>query len=257
VRGVWNTRSAVLVAVVATVVVGLAVVAHPASAAVAAGDCSADNTWPVPRKELADGVLALVNAHRTALGLAPLRVSPSLRRSAEWKARHMARYGYLGHDDPAPPGARSWFDRIAACGFRGSAGENIAVAFRTPKTVVQAWLEHPPHRMNIEGSWTTTGIGAAVSPTGVVYWAEDFGDGTGTGGGGTAAAGSRTACVVPGVLRLGAAAAARRIRAAGCNVHTVRVHMRVLPKGVVAWQVPHRRVSVPRGAVVTLAVNAL
>jgi hypothetical protein len=143
----------------------------------AVGDCLVRADWGTPRQSLAPAVLDLVNAHRNALGLSQLRSSPTLTSAAVWKARHMAKYGYFGHDDPAPPIARSAFDRIAACGYPGNqVGENIAVGFRTPGTVMQAWLLSPGHRANIEApSWTVTGVGVAQSTTGAVYWVQDFG----------------------------------------------------------------------------------
>ena len=46
----------------------------------------------------------------------------------------MAYYGYLAHDDPAPPVARSWADRLEACGhpvYQYGGGENIASGYPT------------------------------------------------------------------------------------------------------------------------------
>ena len=140
------------------------------------GDCTAESTWGTPRPDLAGHVVDLVNAHRRALGLRALNVSPTLSRAAVWKARHMARFRYMGHDDPAPPVARSAAQRIAACGYAGAGwGENIAYGYPTPAAVVQAWLNSPGHRANIEnGSFSATGVGAA-SGNGLVFWAQDFG----------------------------------------------------------------------------------
>ena len=141
------------------------------------GDCTPAPSWPAAQPAGARAVLAAVNAHRATRGLAPLRLSTSLIASATWKARHMAAYNYMAHDDPAPPVARSFFDRVAACGYRGGAGENIARWYASAAAVVQAWLAEPGHRANIEGSWSTTGIAVAVSGTGMPYWVEDFGAG--------------------------------------------------------------------------------
>ena len=143
----------------------------------AVGDCLSGSDWGTPRQSLAPAVLSLVNAHRSALGLSQLRSSPTLTSSALWKARHMAKYGYFAHDDPAPPVARTAFDRIAACGYPGNqVGENIAVGYRTPAAVMQAWLQSPGHRANLEApSWTVLGVGVAQSASGAVYWVQDFG----------------------------------------------------------------------------------
>ncbi len=89
----------------------------------------------------------------------------------------MAEYGYMAHDDPAPPVSRSTGDRITACGYAGGGwGENIAYGFPSAGSVVQAWLGSPGHRANIErAAYVATGVGAAVRSNGAVYWAQTFG----------------------------------------------------------------------------------
>ncbi len=146
------------------------------TAAVAAGvgDCNPDGAWPANRQDFADQVVALVNQHRASLGLVQLKVSPTLTGAAVWKARHMAYYGYMAHDDPAPPVARTWFQRVQACGYAGfGAGENIAYGFTTPQSVMNAWLNSPGHKANIENpSYRVIGVGVAGS---TIFWAQDFG----------------------------------------------------------------------------------
>lgn len=161
----------VLVAAAATT---LAVPSAPRSAV---GACTPGSDWPAEHQALADGVLAAVNAHRATVGARPLAVSPALQAAATWKARHMAKYGYMNHDDPAPPVARSASARIAACGYTGAGwGENIAYGYPTAAAVVQGWLSSPGHRANIEQpGFVATGIGAAVAPGGAVFWSQTFG----------------------------------------------------------------------------------
>jgi uncharacterized protein YkwD len=154
-----------------------AALAVPSAPRTATGDCTAGSDWPAARPALADGVLAAINAHRASIGARPLAVSPALQAAAVWKARHMARYGYMNHDDPAPPVARSVSQRITACGYGGSGwGENIAYGYPTAQAVVQGWLSSPGHRANIEQpGFTATGIGAAVTAGGTVFWSQTFG----------------------------------------------------------------------------------
>ncbi len=146
----------------------------PPAAAAAVGDCTPVSSWPAARSDLAAQVVTLVNAHRAQLRLQPLAVSPTLTAAATWKARHMAAYGYMDHDDPAPPTARTPGERIAACGYPGAAwGENIAEGYATAQAVLSAWLDSPGHRANIEDpDFRATGVGAAGSP---VHWAQTFG----------------------------------------------------------------------------------
>jgi uncharacterized protein YkwD len=155
------------------------IILGPAPAAAApVGDCQAGAGWAASLAGPAAEVVALVNAHRTSRGLAPLAVSPTLTAAAEWKARHMATYGYMGHEDPAPPVERTAAERIQACGYPAGAlvGENVAEGFPTPAGVMQGWLESSGHRDNMERSaFTATGVGVAQSASGSMYWAQSFG----------------------------------------------------------------------------------
>jgi uncharacterized protein YkwD len=149
-----------------------AVTAAPTAAAV--GDCVPGATWPANRADLAAQVVGLVNAHRAELGLQPLLISATLTDAATWKARHMAAYRYMDHDDPAPPVARTAGERLAACGYPQAAwGENIAEGYKTAQAVVNGWLGSAGHRANIEDpAFRATGVGAAGAP---LYWAQTFG----------------------------------------------------------------------------------
>ena len=163
--------------IVATAATALAL---PSAPRTAVGACTPGSDWPAARPALADAVLAAVNAHRATVGARPLAVSQALQAAAVWKARHMAKYGYMDHDDPAPPIARSVAERIAACGYSGAGwGENIAYGYPSAQAVVQGWLASPGHRANIEQpAFAATGIGAAVAPSGAVFWSQTFGTST-------------------------------------------------------------------------------
>jgi uncharacterized protein YkwD len=149
-----------------------AVAGIPASAT-AAGSCVPSPSWPADRADLAAQVVTLVNAHRAQLGLAALVVSPTLTAAAEWKARDMAAYAYLDHDDPAPD-SRTADERVIACGYPATEwGENIGTGYASAQAVVDAWLASPEHRANIERpEFRATGVGAAGAP---LYWAQSFG----------------------------------------------------------------------------------
>ena len=151
-----------------------AAVAGTPAAATAAGNCVPASNWPADRADLAAQVVTLVNAHRAQLGLVPLVVSPTLTAAAEWKARNMAAYDYLDHDDPAPD-ARTAGERVLACGYPATEwGENIGTGYATAQAVVDAWLASPEHRENIERpEFRATGVGAAGAPA--MYWAQSFG----------------------------------------------------------------------------------
>ena len=147
-----------------------------APTAAAAGTCDRDASWGRIRVSSVLEVVRLTNEHRAGLGLAPLSTSRALTRAALWKAAHMAAYGYLDHDDPAPPVARTWDQRIEDCGYQSGAGENIAAGYSTPESVMSGWLESEGHRSNIESpGYAALGVGAATAADGTFYWVQVFG----------------------------------------------------------------------------------
>jgi Cysteine-rich secretory protein family len=149
---------------------------HRGVATAAVGDCTPEASWGTVRGDLAAQVVGLVNQHRAGIGRDALVESATLTAAAVWKARHMAAYGYMSHDDPAPPVQRQWFERFAACGYTaGSSAENIAYGYPSPTSVMQGWLSSPGHKANIEGSFRAIGVGVAAASNGTLYWAQTFG----------------------------------------------------------------------------------
>src|SRR4051812_20161926 len=82
----------------------VAAIALPAAAPgrAAAATCDADGAGRAGDAASAPRVVALVTPPRASARLAPLAVSPALSKGATWKARHMAAFGYMAHDDPTP-----------------------------------------------------------------------------------------------------------------------------------------------------------
>lgn len=158
---------------IVTTAVLIALAAKPAAPVSAASGCEVQGG--ATESALAAKVVELVNTHRRSVGLRVLHVGPALERSAAWKARHMARNGYMSHLDM--PGRRTLAQRLRSCGFTGrSWGEVLAAGQRRPRVVVRAWLSSPSHRAVLEGRWwRSVGAGAARSRAGGLYWALDFG----------------------------------------------------------------------------------
>src|SRR3712207_3986662 len=94
-------RVGLVAALLAAAALTLSLGSRPAHSAI--GDCSPGADWGTARSDLASQVVDLVNQHRQSRGLSTLAVSPTLTNAAVWKARHMARYLYMQHNDPAPP----------------------------------------------------------------------------------------------------------------------------------------------------------
>jgi len=160
-------------------VICLGVLGTPPPLGAVDGTCTPGQSWGTLNASLAGDVVSLVNQHRASLGLTTLSVSPTLTESASWKSLHMGFYGYMEHDDPAPPVARTPAERLAACGYpTGSAswGENIARGYSSASAAMGAWLSSSGHRENIEKpSFRAIGVGVARAPNGSLYWTQNFG----------------------------------------------------------------------------------
>jgi uncharacterized protein YkwD/chitodextrinase len=173
-------RLAVTLVVALAGIAAVAAVVVPSAGAVT--NCSVSSSWGTNRADLASQVVALVNQHRASIGRSQLSVSSSLTAASTWKSLHMAAYGYFAHDDPAPPVARSAYQRARDCGYGGSSwGENIAWGYTSAQSVVNGWLGSPGHRSNIESaSYTSTGVGVAANASGQLIWTQNFGNDSGS-----------------------------------------------------------------------------
>jgi uncharacterized protein YkwD len=115
-------------------------------------------------------VVALTNRARAAAGCGDLTTDARITRAAQAHSDDMAARDYFDHDSPD---GRGFADRITAAGYPSPGGENIAMGQRTAAGVVEAWLNSPGHRRNIEDcSLTTIGVGLATDG---YYWTQDFG----------------------------------------------------------------------------------
>lgn len=115
-------------------------------------------------------VARLVNAERAKEGLAPLTLSAELSRVARMKSQDMHDRGYFDHNSPT---YGSPFQLMKSQGITyRTAGENIAMGYRTPEAVVNAWMNSPGHRANIlNASYTTIGVGYVADGS---YWTQHF-----------------------------------------------------------------------------------
>ncbi len=115
-------------------------------------------------------VVRLVNAERAKYGLAALEEDALLTRTARMKSQDMHDKGYFDHNSPT---YGSPFDLMKSQGIRyRTAGENIAMGYRTPEAVVAAWMASAGHRANIlNASYTKIGVGYVASGN---YWTQHF-----------------------------------------------------------------------------------
>lgn len=149
------------------VLAGLTVLLAAAPLATAAAPASAALTYQ-------QQVVQLVNAQRAKVGCRALVTDARLARAAQAHSADMARRRYFSHTSPD---GRTFVQRIRAQGYMGTRlGENIAAGYRTPSTVMAAWMKSAGHRANILNCrYTAIGVGYATGGPYGTYWTQDFG----------------------------------------------------------------------------------
>ena len=112
----------------------------------------------------------MINEIRAQNGLGQLSVNTELSRVARIKSQDMHDKGYFTHTSPT---YGSPFDMMTKFGIRyRTAGENIAMGYRTPQSVVEGWMNSPGHRANIlNAGFTQIGMGYVESGN---YWTQMF-----------------------------------------------------------------------------------
>ena len=118
----------------------------------------------------------VVKAHnriRADAKLPSLAVSPKLEEAARRHAKDMAAHDKMTHK--GSDGSSS-VDRIAAQGYQyRRAGENIAAGRFTIDALMKGWMDSPPHKRNILGSFSQIGVAYATAENGKRYWCVNFG----------------------------------------------------------------------------------
>ena len=113
-----------------------------------AGACAAADDASAPAAAQTRAVACLVNWARRQDGRARLLRRSALRRAAELKGQRVASCGQFSH---TPCGA-AVTSGVNAAGYRyATFGENLfaGTGSVTPRQVVTAWLNSPPHRANM------------------------------------------------------------------------------------------------------------
>ena len=115
-------------------------------------------------------VIRLTNVERAKYGLAPLTEDWELSRVARYKSQDMHDRRYFDHTSPT---YGTPFQMMKAFGLTyRSAGENIAMGYRTPQAVVTGWMNSSGHRANIlNSSYTKIGVGYVADGN---YWTQQF-----------------------------------------------------------------------------------
>jgi uncharacterized protein YkwD len=132
---------------------------------------SADKTEVAGNME--ESILKLINDHRRSKGLGTLQMSNVASAQAYQHSKNMAtgKTGF-GHD--------GFEQRVQAIKqamgvtYMSASAENVAYGQLSAEAVVKGWLNSPPHKKNIEGNYTLTGIGLYKDRKGVIYFTEIF-----------------------------------------------------------------------------------
>jgi len=126
---------------------------------------------PVPpaAKTIEIEILELINAHRINEGLSPLNNHNTIKAVAYTHTDYMVEVDNVSHDN--------FFQRKNSLIDNASAtrvSENVAYAFSSAESVVNAWLNSEGHRENIEGDFTDFDISAEQNEEGKWYYTNIF-----------------------------------------------------------------------------------
>ena len=111
----------------------------------------------------------LINAHRINLGLSPLNNLNVIKSVAYSHTDYMVTVSAVNHDN--------FFQRKQSLIQNASAtkvSENVAYAFNSAQSVVNAWINSDGHRANIEGDYSDFDISAEQDEDGRWYYTNIF-----------------------------------------------------------------------------------
>jgi uncharacterized protein YkwD len=150
------------------------------------GACLGDSAVAAPAASEQQTMACLVNWARVKRGLEPLHPSLKLRVAAELKIADELRCNDFSHTPCGAP-FLSIFQRsgyLTSSVRLWAVGENLAWGqndVSSPRAIITAWLNSPPHRANVfDPRWTDIGISYRASASflgyeGVGLWVNEFG----------------------------------------------------------------------------------
>lgn len=118
----------------------------------------------------ADAVIALVNKERKNAGLSSLSKNDYLTAAARTRAKELKTL--FSH---TRPDGSDCFSAISSKYRYSWLGENIAMGYTSPESVMNGWMNSPGHRSNIlSANFSEIGV-AMYEYNGYKYWVQVFG----------------------------------------------------------------------------------
>lgn len=115
-------------------------------------------------------VIELINEYRVSIGLNSLKTVNHISFKSEEHDYYMIANKVVNHNDFV---ARS--ENIINVLGAKKVGENIAYNYQTAEGVLNAWLDSPSHKQNIEGDYTHFGVAVKIdAETGKKYYTNIF-----------------------------------------------------------------------------------
>ena len=116
-----------------------------------------------------DAVLTLINNYRVSIGLNKLEKIDYISIKSEEHDNYMISTGAVNHNY-----FQDRYENLVQVIGAKNVAENLAYNYNTPESVVNAWLNSPSHKVNIEGDFTHFGISIRTSSDGKKYYTNIF-----------------------------------------------------------------------------------
>lgn len=120
-------------------------------------------------KQIEIEIMELINNHRINKGLNPLEDHNTVKAVAFTHTDYMIEVANVSHDN--------FFQRKQSLQANANANivsENVAYGFSSAEAVVNAWINSPSHRENIEGDYTDFDVSAEQNSEGNWYFTNIF-----------------------------------------------------------------------------------
>ncbi len=122
-----------------------------------------------------DEMLTRINAERSSVGAAPVRLCATLMTAAQRHSEDQASHSTMSHTGS---NGSTMTQRAEAAGYVGwnAMGENVAAGYPSVAAVMGGWMGSSGHRANLlSTSYEHVGVGRAASGSGALYWTQVFG----------------------------------------------------------------------------------